>query len=129
MIVFDGLPALSAFRLERINREFQRLELRSKLIAAWNVYFVEAEPDAVLDRERLCDVLRANPREPKPADLWTVPRLGTISPWSSKATDILRGCNFAGPARRARRRLCDRKIAATRIGVRGRSSSRRCTIR
>ena len=98
MIVFDGLPALSAFRLERINREFQRLELRSKLIAAWNVYFVEAEPDAVLDRERLCDVLRASPREPKPASLWTVPRLGTISPWSSKATDILRGCNF--PVRR-----------------------------
>jgi phosphoribosylformylglycinamidine synthase len=98
MIVFDGLPALSAFRLERINREFHRLELRSKLIAAWNVYFVEIEPTAVLDRERLCDVLRANPLDPKPASLWTVPRLGTISPWSSKATDILRGCNF--PVRR-----------------------------
>ena len=27
-----------------------------------------------------------------------MPRLGTISPWSSKATDILRGCNF--PIRR-----------------------------
>src|SRR3569833_4141722 len=94
MIVFDGLPALSAFRLERINREFHRLELRSKLISAWNVYFVEAEPDAVLDRERLCDVLRANPRAPKPASLWTVPRLGTISPWSSKATDILHGAGF-----------------------------------
>ena len=98
MIVFDGLPALSAFRLERINREFHRLELRSKLVSAWNVYFVEAEPDAALDRERLCDVLRAYPGEPKPASLWTVPRLGTISPWSSKATDILRGCNF--PVRR-----------------------------
>ncbi|HEX4480324.1 MAG TPA: phosphoribosylformylglycinamidine synthase [Rudaea sp.] len=99
MIVFDGLPALSAFRLERINREFHRLELRSKLVAAWNVYFVEVEPNAVLDRERLCDVLRANPSEAKPADLWAVPRLGTISPWSSKATDILRGCNF--PVKRA----------------------------
>ena len=99
MIVFDGLPALSAFRLERINREFHRLELRSKLIAAWNVYFVEAEEGAPLDCERLCDVLRANPREAKAADLWAVPRLGTISPWSSKATDILRGCGF--PIRRA----------------------------
>ncbi len=94
MIVFDGLPALSAFRLERINREFHRLELRSKLVAAWNVYFVEVESAATLDRERLCDVLRANPSEAKPADLWTVPRLGTISPWSSKATELLRGCNF-----------------------------------
>ena len=99
MIVFDGLPALSAFRLERINREFHRLELRSKLIAAWNVYFVEAEDGAPLDREKLCDVLRANPLEARAADLWAVPRLGTISPWSSKATDILRGCGF--PIRRA----------------------------
>ena len=94
MIVFDGLPALSAFRLERINRELQRLDLRSKLVAAWNVYFVAASDEVALDREQLCEVLRATPGEPKPANIWTVPRLGTISPWSSKATDILRGCGF-----------------------------------
>ena len=95
MIVFDGLSALSAFRLERINREFQRLELRSKLVAAWNVYFVRATPNTQdLETEKLRDVLRATPGDPRPADIWTVPRLGTISPWSSKATDILRGCGF-----------------------------------
>ncbi len=95
MIVFDGLPALSAFRLERINHELKRLELRSRLIAAWNLYFVQAAPNATLDKAQLCDVLRAIPGDPKPAEIWTVPRLGTISPWSSKATDILRGCGFA----------------------------------
>ncbi|MEP6483207.1 MAG: phosphoribosylformylglycinamidine synthase [Rudaea sp.] len=95
MIVFDGLPALSAFRLERINRELRRLDLRSKLVAAWNVYYVAANESAPLDRERICDVLRATPGEPKPASFWAVPRLGTISPWSSKATEILRGCGFA----------------------------------
>ena len=95
MIVFDGLSALSAFRLERINREFQRLQLRSKLVAAWNVYFVRATPDTqALDTENLREVLRATPGESRPADIWAVPRLGTISPWSSKATDILRGCGF-----------------------------------
>ncbi|MEO6925585.1 MAG: phosphoribosylformylglycinamidine synthase, partial [Rhodanobacter sp.] len=31
---------------------------------------------------------------PQPATLWVVPRLGTISPWSSKATDILHGAGF-----------------------------------
>ncbi len=28
------------------------------------------------------------------ARLWVVPRIGTISPWSSKATDIARGCGL-----------------------------------
>src|SRR5690606_19220913 len=32
---------------------------------------------------------------------YVVPRLGTISPWSSKATDILRGCGL--PVRRVER--------------------------
>ena len=96
MIVVDGLPALSAFRLERLNRELNRVVPRSRLTAAWHVYFVAADTaDASLDPSRLCEVLRAAPGAPKPATLWIVPRLGTISPWSSKATDILHGCGFA----------------------------------
>jgi phosphoribosylformylglycinamidine synthase len=99
MIVFDGLPALSAFRLERINRELNRVSAHSRVAAAWNVYFVATDPGAAApDAARLCEVLRAMPGVPKPATLWIVPRLGTISPWSSKATDILHGCGF--PVRR-----------------------------
>ena len=44
-----------------------------------------------------------------------VPRLGTISPWSSKATDIAHSCGLArGRAHRARHRLSDRRCAARR---------------
>jgi phosphoribosylformylglycinamidine synthase len=96
MIVLDGLPALSPFRLERLNRELNRVAPRSRVKAAWHVYFVASDLAAgELDQPRLCEVLQAMPGAPKPAALWVVPRLGTISPWSSKATDILHGCGFA----------------------------------
>jgi len=93
MIVLDGLPALSAFRLERLNRELNRTLPRARVIAAWHVYFV-ASTDPTLDVAHLTQVLRANPPPATTAQLWVVPRLGTISPWSTKATDILHGCGF-----------------------------------
>ncbi|HET8763968.1 MAG TPA: phosphoribosylformylglycinamidine synthase, partial [Rhodanobacter sp.] len=46
-------------------------------------------------RQRLLAVLEAKDAAPEPATLWVVPRLGTISPWSSKATEILRGAGCA----------------------------------
>jgi phosphoribosylformylglycinamidine synthase len=94
MIVHDGLTALSPFRLERLNRDLAAVVPRSRVSAAWWVYFMQVEANAP-DPAWLCEVLRAQPDAPKAATLWAVPRLGTISPWSSKATDILRGCGFA----------------------------------
>src|SRR5262249_51172636 len=35
------------------------------------------------------------------ATLWVVPRVGTISPWSSKATELLQSCGF--PVQRVER--------------------------
>ncbi|MGH8121653.1 MAG: phosphoribosylformylglycinamidine synthase, partial [Rudaea sp.] len=96
MMVFDGQPALSAFRLERLNPEVSRLLAGSRLLAARFVYFVAPDSaNAAIDREALCRVLRATPGDAGHASLWVVPRLGTLSPWSSKATEILRGCGFA----------------------------------
>ncbi len=103
MMVFDGQAALSAFRLDRLNRELTRVQPGSQVTAARYVYFVEVDTAAALDQAALCRVLRATPGAPKAATLWVVPRLGTISPWSSKATDILSGCGF--PVRRVERGL------------------------
>ncbi len=66
-----------------------------RIQAAWFVYFLDAEraPEGA-ERQRLLDVLEAKNTEPEEASLWVVPRLGTISPWSSKATDILHGAGF-----------------------------------
>jgi len=93
MMVLDGLSALSVFRLERLNHELNRVLPRSRVLAAWSVYFVSGN-EAAVDAKQLIDVLRAVPGAARHAELWVVPRLGTISPWSTKATDILHGCGI-----------------------------------
>jgi phosphoribosylformylglycinamidine synthase len=103
MIALDGQSALSPFRIDRLNAEFERQGRAVRVLAARHVYFVDALPDATLDMARLCEVIEANPGAAGAATLWVVPRLGTRSPWSSKATDILVGCGF--PVRRIERGL------------------------
>ncbi|HEX7732177.1 MAG TPA: hypothetical protein VF415_05975, partial [Rhodanobacter sp.] len=95
MIALDGQNALSAFRLERLNARLDALHRGIRVQAAWFVYFLDAAdaPQGAL-RQRLLEVLEAKDAAPAPATLWVVPRLGTISPWSSKATDILHGAGF-----------------------------------
>src|SRR6185312_14964103 len=100
MIVFDGQPALSAFRIDRLNSELARHAPGCVVRAAHYVYFVDAGR-AKLDIAKLCEVVQASPETPADAALWIVPRFGTRSPWSSKATDILQGCGF--PVKRIER--------------------------
>jgi phosphoribosylformylglycinamidine synthase len=96
MIVLDGQSALSSFRLDRLNARLDAAHRGARVQAAWFVYFLDAAvaPEGAL-RQRLLEVLEAKDAAPMPATLWVVPRLGTISPWSSKATDILHGAGFA----------------------------------
>jgi len=93
MIAFDGQPALSEFRIDRLNAELARYAPGCRVQAARHVYFI-ATTDEALDRERCRQVLEASTAPIRSATLWVVPRLGTLSPWSSKATDILKGCGF-----------------------------------
>ena len=100
MIVLDGQPALSAFRIERLNAELAHHAPGCTLRAARYVYFVDVD-GATIDIAKLCEVIQASAGAPATAAFWVVPRLGTRSPWSSKATDILKGCGF--PVRRIER--------------------------
>jgi len=95
MIALDGQSALSPFRLERLNARLDALHHGTRVQAAWHVYFVDAAVAPAGEiRARLLQVLEARDATPEPATFWVVPRLGTISPWSSKATDILHGAGF-----------------------------------
>jgi phosphoribosylformylglycinamidine synthase len=104
MIALDGQSALSPFRLERLNARLDALHRGVRVQASWFVYFVDADavPAGEL-RQRLLAVLEAKDAMPEPATLWVVPRFGTISPWSSKATDILHGAGFNRPGSDVRR--------------------------
>ncbi len=92
MLVYRGGPALSEFRAARLLRRIQVEHPAVVSVAAEDVYFVHAS-EALSDAEEtvLQDLLGcASVPAPRPAGRLhlVVPRPGTISPWSSKATDI-----------------------------------------
>ena len=90
MIVLDGRSALSDFRLDRLNQRLGAIAKGVRVRGARQVYFVESKsPLSPSLHQRLAEVLDATEAPPADASLWVVPRLGTLSPWSSKATDIV----------------------------------------
>lgn len=98
-----GAPAFSRPRLERLARSLAPGAKEPCVLAANSWYFIETS-DALSGEEqaRLGELLDARAVDGKlPAGVLrlVVPRLGTISPWSSKATDIARQCGFAKVAR------------------------------
>jgi phosphoribosylformylglycinamidine synthase len=99
-----GGRALSDFRLARLVRELRGVQPAVRGVAAEFWHFVEAAsaPDDAGLRllERLLRYgAPAPPGAPQGARFLVVPRLGTVSPWSSKATDIARNCGLASVRR------------------------------
>ena len=99
VLKLPGGAALSGFRLDKLNRLIQAVDAGISVHSAqfWHFIEVTREPDA-REREVLGRLLTYGPPAPTAGD-WSAevlaaPRLGTISPWSSKATDIARLCNL-----------------------------------
>lgn len=93
-----GADALSASRLDRLASNLSAIVPRLKGLSAEHWYFVELSAALEADEQaRLVELIGATPSSseaPQGTSLLVVPRLGTISPWSSKATDIARQCGF-----------------------------------
>ncbi len=99
MLRYRGAPALSPFRIERLLAASRRIAPAVRSIDVEYVHFVALEraltPAQTAVLERLLDFDAAALRAEPPGQLLlTVPRPGTISPWSSKATDIARVCGL-----------------------------------
>ncbi len=98
MIVLEGQPALSPFRRARLENKLQSVVPDIRVQGAWHVYFVEPEAGATPDPAALCRILQAQEQtsavEPGSLSRHVVPRLGTLSPWASKATELLRGAGL-----------------------------------
>jgi phosphoribosylformylglycinamidine synthase len=98
MIVLEGQLALSQFRRARLQASLQSIEPGVRIAAAWHVYFVQPEPGAEPDLAALERILQGSrsvsPAEAAAQSRLVVPRLGTLSPWASKATELLRGAGL-----------------------------------
>lgn len=100
MLLLPGSDALSAPRFKRLSNEIAQLDSQLKLVRAFYVYAVESTGD--IDDEKLGALLQPGTSPAPRGDELTqtdvvvvAPRIGTISPWSSKATNIANNCDFA----------------------------------
>jgi len=110
MLELPGQAALSNFRLAKLARSLKAADARVEAVEARYAYFVATS--GRLDREdheRLEALLLSGEKPGKLSRgsrcLYVVPRPGTISPWSSKATDIVRACDV-GAVERVERGVC-----------------------
>jgi phosphoribosylformylglycinamidine synthase len=99
MFELRGAPALSLFRREKLLTSLQSLVPEVKAVYAEFMHFTDLDQElTVSEREVLERILRYGPKadvEVPSGELFlVVPRPGTISPWSSKATDIVHNCGL-----------------------------------
>ncbi|WP_133510869.1 phosphoribosylformylglycinamidine synthase [Candidatus Thiosymbion oneisti] len=99
MIVLGGAPAHSEFHLRKLQQRLLVATGQVLQCVAEYRYFVDLGQDLLPEEGvRLERLLHHGPRPPGPepegALVLVVPRAGTISPWSSKATDIAHNCGL-----------------------------------
>jgi phosphoribosylformylglycinamidine synthase len=101
LLVLPGAPALSGFRIEKLLARIAVQEAEVTGLAAHFVHFASlARPLTDGELRILQQLLTYGPRAAAPSRssdaerLLVVPRAGTISPWSSKATDIAHVCGL-----------------------------------
>ncbi len=107
MKILTGSQALSEFRIQRLLARLREVHPGIESVAASFVYLLELDCALTsVDELRLREVLTESgqsAQEIPSGELFVItPRPGTISPWSSKASDILHNCGF-GDVRRVER--------------------------
>ncbi|MCA1857690.1 phosphoribosylformylglycinamidine synthase [Massilia oculi] len=102
MLILPGSNALSAFRSQRLLSQLQAVAPSIAALQARFYHFIDASAalspedtgrlDAMLIYgEPAAETLYEGVTE----EFFVIPRLGTISPWASKATDIAHNCGMA----------------------------------
>jgi phosphoribosylformylglycinamidine synthase len=99
MLILKGAPALSEFRRNKYLNEIRQLQIDISGLNADFMHFVHVSSDLTSsERQVLNRLLTYGPVKlevnPVGSLVLVTPRPGTISPWSSKATDIAKICGL-----------------------------------
>ncbi len=101
MLILPGAAALSKFRLNNILKNIRARDVEISWINANYVHFVECSSPLNENENQLLENLLAygdksnDLNSSEASELIVVPRLGTVSPWSSKATDIAKNAGLS----------------------------------
>ena len=105
--VLPGPAALTAFEAVRVADRLRARDAGVSAVEASYLYLllVREESESVIDPVRLGELLGAGVEMAAGQCVWIAPRVGTQSPWSSKATDILHNTGFGAIERIERARV------------------------
>ncbi|WP_445400153.1 phosphoribosylformylglycinamidine synthase [Zobellella sp. An-6] len=126
MEILRGSPALSGFRTQALVRRAQEQNLPLLGVETEYVHFVALNANLEGDSRQTLSQLLDSPAQgitPAAGSLLVLvtPRPGTLSPWSSKATDIARNCGL-GQVKRIERGIAyylsfEREPSAVELGA------------
>jgi phosphoribosylformylglycinamidine synthase len=101
MLCLPGSPALSDFRLQKLHQQCVNHGVKLSKVSGRFIHLIDLAStewseanDAVL-RSLLTYGPMSEAVDSEGTDFFVIPRLGTISPWSSKATDIAHHCGLS----------------------------------
>ena len=99
MLIIAGASALSAFRQRKLLVTLKQAVPSVVEVTAKYQHFADiAKPLSATDAKTLDALMQYGPKEQAESSnghlVFVVPRPGTISPWSSKATDIAHNCGL-----------------------------------
>lgn len=99
MIVLRGAPALSEFRITKLLAQFFEINLPVKSVYAEFVHFADLSAPLNDEQHSLLEKLltygpKIQSHQASGELMLVIPRAGTISPWSTKATDIAHNCGL-----------------------------------
>ena len=100
MISFHcGIQALRKFKVNTLNERINRLIPGLELIGTEYIHFIESDKDlSQSNKKTLHKLLNYSPEvdlENSKHTITVAPRIGTISPWSSKASEICKLCGLS----------------------------------
>ena len=99
MLKIPGSAALSSFRLKKLLQQLQNIDADIVHIQAAYIHFIDLNDELIGDQLSQLDSLLdydvpAQIAGDDQATFLVVPRSGTISPWSSKASEIAQRCGL-----------------------------------
>ncbi len=103
MLIIPGSSAHSTFRLDKLLSDIQKIDRNIQEFKTQFIHFIDVSEPLTSDEQQMLEQL-LDYGDDFPSDvevnesdveMLVIPRIGTISPWSSKATDIAERCGLA----------------------------------
>ncbi len=99
MLILRGKSALSPFRIEKLLHKLRALVPAINAVTSQYIHFIESDNPVTPEQQTTLERIlmygaHSDELSLTGTEILVVPRIGTISPWASKATDIAHNCGL-----------------------------------